>query len=244
MDRLVRTQRLRQDTPEYAYATYISYERYNLLVTVTKTRAAQGPKRAANRATTVSGPLKRLQDADAKLAERLTASALAALAQDTEEAANAVTLRVSGRSRRSKITGEPIPSPAEMTRIRRRNLFDGFAERRQLLQGSLSVAEVAELLHIGRQTPHDRVKAGRLLAIRDNGRLAFPDWQFDPDGPDGVLDGLADVLHALQAPLSPLGRIRWFLRPKALLNGMAPLEALQAGYKREVILEANTVGMS
>jgi|SRR5665213_2645732 len=244
MDLLARTQRLRRGTPEDAYAAYISYARYNPPVTVTKTRAAQSPKRPANRATTASAPLKRLQDADAKLAERLPPSALAALAQDTEEAANAVPLRVSGRSRRSKITGEPIPSPAEMTRIRRGNLFDGFAERHQLLQGSLSVAEVAELLQVGRQTPHDRAKAGRLLAIRDNGRLAFPDWQFDPDGPDGVLDGLADVLHALQGPLSPLGRIRWFLRPKALLNGKTPLEALQAGHKREAILEANTVGIS
>jgi hypothetical protein len=213
-------------------------------VTATKTRTAKGPKRPASRVAAASGPLKRLQDADAKLAERLPPSALAALAQDTEEAASAVASRESRRNGRSKITGEPVPSPVEMTRIRRKNLLEGFGERHRLLQGSLSVGEVVELLQVGRQTPHDRVKAGRLLAVRENGRLAFPDWQFDPDGPDGVLEGLADVLHALQGPLSPLGRIRWFLRPKALLNGKTPIEALLAGQTSEAIAEANSVGMS
>jgi excisionase family DNA binding protein len=212
-------------------------------VTATKTRTAKG-ERSPRRGATASEPLKRLQDADAKLAERLPASALDALAQDTEEAISAVTSRESGRTRRSTITGEPVPSPAEMTRLRRKNLLEGFAERHRLLQGSLSVAEVAELLQVGRQTPHDRVKAGRLLAVRENGRLVFPDWQFDPDGPDGVLEGFADVLHALQGPLSPLGRIRWFLRPKVLLNGKTPVEALLAGQAHEAIAEANSVGLS
>jgi hypothetical protein len=213
-------------------------------MTVTKTRTPQEPKRLASRTAVASEPLKRLQDADAKLAERLPPSTLAALARDTEEAASAVISGPSGRQRRSKITGEPVPSPADMTRIRRKNLLDGFAERHRLLEGSLSVAEVADLLQVGRQTPHDRVKAGRLLAVRENGRLAFPDWQFDPDGPDGVLEGLTDVLHAMQEPLSPLGRIRWFLRPKALLDGKTPIEALQRGHTREAIIEASTVGLS
>jgi len=213
-------------------------------MTATKSRTVPDSDRTANGVAASSESLKRLQDADAMLAERLPPSTVVALARDTEEAANIVTSRAEGRARRSKITGEMIPNHAEMTRIRRRNLLEGFAERHELLEGALNVSEVADLLQVGRQTPHDRLKAGRLLAVRENGRLAFPDWQFDPDGPDGVLDGFTDVLHALQGPLSPLGRIRWFVRPKTLLNGKSPIEALRDGETHEAILEASAVGVS
>jgi hypothetical protein len=188
--------------------------------------------------------LRRLQDADAKLAERLAPSSLAVLAQDTERAAVAVSTRSSTGPKRSRITGEELPSAVEMVRIRRQNLLRGFAERHELLQDALSVTEVSELLRVGRQTPHDRVKAGRLLAVKDKGRLLFPEWQFDPDGPDGVIQSLPEVLHALQGPISPLGKVRWFVLPKPLLGGRTPIEALRAGDVREATLEAASVGLS
>ena len=100
------------------------------------------------------------------------------------------------------------------------------------------------MLGVGRQTPHDRAKAGTLLAIRDNGRLLFPDWQFDPEGPDGVIAGLPEVLRELRGPLSPLARIRWFLTPKSLIEGRTPLEALRAGDVDSAVAEARTVGAS
>jgi hypothetical protein len=191
-----------------------------------------------------SDALERLQDADARLAERLTPGALAAFAADAEQAATAIGIPWQGAGNRSTITGEPLPNPAEMARIRRQNLYRAFTERDELLRGALSVAQVAEMLGVGRQTPHDRVRAERLLAIRDNGRLLFPDWQFDPEGPDGVIAGLTDVLKALEGPISPLGRIRWFLRPKDLLDGRTPLDALRAGDIQDVVLEAAAVGVS
>jgi excisionase family DNA binding protein len=123
-------------------------------------------------------------------------------------------------------------------------LVRAFSERRALLAQALSVAEVAELLGVGRQTPHDRAKAGTLLAVKENGRLVFPDWQFDPDGPDGVLPGLPEVLRAMRGPISALGRVRWFLTPKSLMRGRTPLEALRAGDVDEVIHEADSIGVS
>lgn len=201
--------------------------------------------RSAKRGSRASAEqLRRLQDADAKLAERLSPSSVAVLARDTEQAAVAVSKRPSTGSKRSRITGEELPSAVEMVRIRRQNLLRGFAERHELLQGALGVAEVAELLRVGRQTPHDRVKAGRLLAVKDKGRLLFPEWQFDPDGPDGVVQGLPEVLQALQGPISPLGKVRWFVLPKPLLEGRTPIEALRAGDVRKASIEAASVGLS
>jgi hypothetical protein len=58
---------------------------------------------------------------------------------------------------------------------------------------------VNELLAAGsRQTVHDRLKVGTLLGVLDQGKWRFPLWQFDVDGPNGVIDGLAQVLQALQ----------------------------------------------
>jgi excisionase family DNA binding protein len=113
-----------------------------------------------------------------------------------------------------------------------------------LVADALTVAEVAELLAVGRQTPHDRVRAQTLLAVKDNGRLVFPDWQFDPDGPDGVIPGLPDALAAMRGPISAFARVRWFLTPKSLMGGMTPLDALRAGAVEDVVAEAETIGIS
>jgi hypothetical protein len=211
-----------------------------------KSSSTRGTKKAPRRSRSRlrSDALERLQHADAQLAERLPPSTLAAFAADAEQAATAIGMKWQSASKRSPITGEPHPAPAEMARIRRQSLYRAFTERGELLQGAMSVAQVAEMLGVGRQTPHDRARAGRLLAIRDNGRLIFPDWQFDPEGPDGVIAGLPAVLKALEGPISPLGRIRWFLRPKALLGGRAPLDALRAGDIQDVVIEAAAVGVS
>jgi hypothetical protein len=88
--------------------------------------------------------------------------------------------------------------------------------------------QVADLLQTrSRQTPHDRAKAGTLLAIRENGRLRFPLCQFDPEGPDGVVPGLAAVLTALD--FSPLAKAAWLERPHPALDGQTPIERLRTG---------------
>lgn len=67
------------------------------------------------------------------------------------------------------------------------SLLRHFEWRRKLLADTLSASQVAQLLGTSRQTPHDRVKSGTLLAVLDRGVWHFPPWQFDPEGPDGTI---------------------------------------------------------
>ena len=91
-----------------------------------------------------------------------------------------------------------------------------------------------------RQTPLDRIRAGTLLAIRDQGKRRYPLWQFDPDGPDGIVAGLPDVLAAL--PVADLIKARWLQRPQPLLEGDTPLQLLRQGQLDRVLVEARAVG--
>jgi len=116
-----------------------------------------------------------------------------------------------------------------------------FAKRRELLKGALSTAEVAELLQVSRQTPHDRVKSNSLLAIAEKGSLLFPKWQFDENGPNGVISGLGEVLEAL-AGLSPLEKISWFVKPNPYLKNLAPLAALKKNRVEKVVKLARVIG--
>lgn len=68
----------------------------------------------------------------------------------------------------------------------------------------------------------------------------YPLWQFDSDGPDGVIDGLPDVLAAL--PVAHLIKARWLQRPQPLLEGHTPLQLLREGQLDRVIVEARAVG--
>jgi len=133
------------------------------------------------------------------------------------------------------LTGDPM-SGAELVELETANLADYFARRRELLHDTLSAPQVAALLHTSRQTPHDRVKADALLAVLDRGALRFPRWQFDPQGPDGVLTGLPEVLRALAMP--PLVKVSWFTRPQTVLGNRTPLATLQAGDVTRVVMAA------
>lgn len=133
-------------------------------------------------------------------------------------------------------------SPEEDRDVRRRALEESFRERERLLEGSLSTQEVATLLGVTRQTPHDRVKAKTLLAIEDKGALRFPPWQFDADNAGGVVKGLPEVLRALS--VGALAQVRWLQQRNPVFEGRSPFEALQAGELGRVMREARGVGAS
>ena len=120
-------------------------------------------------------------------------------------------------------------------------LFNFFKWRQELLQDSLSAPEVAALLNTSRQTPHDRLKKNTLIAVQDEGKWKFPKWQFDHLGPDGVIDGLPDVLKTLNVPA--LSKISWLTKTNQELGGITPVAALQKGEKDRVIAEAKCVGI-
>ena len=116
-----------------------------------------------------------------------------------------------------------------------------FARRRELLAGALSTAQVAELLGTSRQTPHDRVASGSLLAVRERGALRFPPWQFDASGEDGVITGLPEVIRALD--VSPMAKVSWLTRPNPMLDGATPLTCLKAGHVARIVALARAVGI-
>ena len=124
--------------------------------------------------------------------------------------------------------------------IRKRVLEASFREREQLLARSLSTSEVAQLLNVSRQTPHDRAAQKTLLAIQDKNQLRFPPWQFDANGANGVVAGLPGVLQALA--IGPLSQARWLTTPTRVFENRSPLDLLRSGEIDRVVREARGVG--
>lgn len=131
-------------------------------------------------------------------------------------------------------------SPDEALRLEIEAQQRAFACREVLLRGSLTAPQVARLLGTTRQTPHDRAQSQTLLAVEDRGSLRFPYWQFDANGPNGIIVGLPAVLKALD--ISPLGKVSWLTRPNPYLDGRTPLEILKAGEVERVLDQARAVG--
>lgn len=117
-----------------------------------------------------------------------------------------------------------------------------FEYRKKLLANALPNSHVAEMLGVSRQTPHDRVKAGQLLGILDNNVLKFPEWQFDPEGPNGVVQGLAEVLAALRC--GTFAKMSWLSTANPIFEGIRPIDALKMGLVEAVVHEALAVGIS
>jgi hypothetical protein len=138
------------------------------------------------------------------------------------------------------ITGKSF-SRQERIQLELETLSKHFQHRRQLLDLSFTATQVAQLLGTSRQTPHDRVSSQTLLAIKENGKLCFPSWQFDPTGPDGVIDGLPAVLKALE--ISDYAKLNWLTRVNPYLDSQTPIQALKVGQKERVLAEASTVGV-
>ena len=139
------------------------------------------------------------------------------------------------------ITGRTF-SRKERIQLEMETLSKHFQHRRQLLDPALTATQVAQLLGTSRQTPHDRVGGQTLLAIKENGKLCFPAWQFDPAGPDGVIDGLPAVLKVLE--MSDYAKLNWLTRANPYLGGRTPVDALKAGEREWVVAEAAAAGAS
>jgi len=138
--------------------------------------------------------------------------------------------------------GVDLISDEEQRELENAALKNFFDWRQELLATSYTASEVAKLLGTkSRQTPHDRRKNKSLIAIQDNSVWKFPEWQFDPTGPDGVIPGLPEVLKALDVP--DFSKISWLTRPNPELNGCTPIQVLKKGQKDRVINEAQTVGV-
>ncbi|MBR8828060.1 MAG: DNA-binding protein [Gomphosphaeria aponina SAG 52.96 = DSM 107014] len=134
-------------------------------------------------------------------------------------------------------------TPEKMWHLELANLQKYYQRRLELLSGALSPAEVAQLLGWkSPQTPHDWAKNNQLLAIKDNGILKFPLAQFDPNGSDGVVNGLHEVLEALDN-ISAFSKLNWLMLPNAIFEGLTPLEMLKKGEVEKVVIEARAIAV-
>ena len=126
------------------------------------------------------------------------------------------------------------------------NLERYYQRRRELLARSITTPEVAKL--IGCQaitTVHDRRKASSLLGLKDNGVYRFPLWQFDPEGDDGVIDRLPELLKTLQT--SNFAKLNWLNKPLRAFEDRTPVEVLKNGDREDIedlIVEARGVGVA
>ncbi len=141
----------------------------------------------------------------------------------------------------SKRIGVRKYAPEERKALEIASLMHYFDYRKSLLANAISASRVAEMLGTSRQTPHDRVKAGLLLGILDNNVLKFPEWQFDPEGPNGVVKGLLEVLDAMKC--GTFAKISWLASPNIVFDGLRPIDALKMGRIDEVVHEAMAAGV-
>lgn len=120
------------------------------------------------------------------------------------------------------------------------NLHRLYQRRQRLLEKSLTSTEVAELLSWKtRKTIHDKLKANNILGIKEKGIYRFPAWQFDPEGDDGILDGLPQVLEVLE--VSDLTKLNWLSKPHSAFDNRTPVEMLKQGNIHDVLVEARAV---
>ena len=138
-------------------------------------------------------------------------------------------------------TGEKEDSKEERKRLEEESRQRRLQWDRKLSISCLTQAQVVKLLNTTPQTLQERVKNQSLLAISYQGSLIFPQWQFDPNNPNGLVEGLPQVLEALE--ISARGKISWLTKPNPVFQQQAPIEALQQGEKDRVLQKARWVGI-
>jgi hypothetical protein len=131
---------------------------------------------------------------------------------------------------------------AERQALEIASLVRFFEYRKALLANSIPATRLADMLGVSRQTIHDRVKNGQLLGVMDNNALKFPEWQFDPQGPNGVVEGLVEVIAVLDCNV--FAKISWLSSSNSVFEGLRPIDALKKGAMADVVREARSVGVA
>jgi len=118
----------------------------------------------------------------------------------------------------------------------------GIEHRKRILEklgGTLSAAQVSELIGISRQAVDRRRSQNQLIGLTQGKRgYAYPGFQFE-DGK--TLDGLEAVLDALRGH-DPWMQSIFFANGNDRLNGRTPLDALRHGRTEAVVLAAEAYG--
>lgn len=112
--------------------------------------------------------------------------------------------------------------------------------RARLLRQSVSAAEAGRLTGRSRQAVERLRRDGRVLALRAGRQWRYPAWQFDADGPGGLVPFLAEVVARLFG--SPAGAAAWLTAPWPELDGDTPLVRLKRRDAEPVLRLAEQLG--
>ena len=143
-----------------------------------------------------------------------------------------------------KIAGEDYRSgtPKQLWCLEFANLLKLYRLRRRLLEGSIDTEQVMDLLNLNSQERvMERIENNTLLAVKDLGVYRFPLWQFDPEEEWGVINGMSEVLSALD--VSPLTKLNWLTKIHRAFEGRTPIDMLRLGRLDDVLVEARAVGV-
>ena len=181
------------------------------------------------------------------LEEQVTALArrLQYASEDDELAIEAAVLAAASDARRTRPASLPSyirsQAPEQVAEVRAGTLRDWLAVRDEMLQASLSTAEVAARLGISSAAVTKRRQARRLVAFQVKGDWRYPAWQLRGGQ---VLDGVAAAWQALPLEVhDALGLARWFTLESRHL-GTTPLALLEAGEVARAVDAAGYVGGS
>lgn len=129
----------------------------------------------------------------------------------------------------------------ELAALEARLIKASIAYRNELLHGSLTVAQVAALLHTSTADVMRRLTDRTILGICDAGEWRFPAAQFRQGQ---VLSGLAEVLKILaENNLMALEQLSWLVEPHPTFR-TSPFETLRAGDIALVVSGARAVNVS
>ena len=125
-----------------------------------------------------------------------------------------------------------------LTNLRNTSVTHEFETRRKLLQQAAPVENVCEMLGLrSRQTVHNWIEKGKVLALEDGNRKLLPIWQFDASTHDRLVPGFKKVLDTLQR--SPFSAALWFVNRNPHLGNHAPIDLLRNGETDRVLKEAS-----
>ena len=134
--------------------------------------------------------------------------------------------------------------PERLLELQLANLQRVYDRKRELLQDSITSTEVVELIRCAnRSTVKNRREAGKLIGLKNGRGYSYPTWQFDPEGSEGVVEGLPEVIGAMDE-VSDFAKLNWLSSPHAVFDGQTPIQKLKQGEVKAVVIEARAVRIS